>query len=152
MSLEDFGSTFARRLGARCGWLDGVLVPLPRFDASAPPSLPGAPSAAFAAAKEALRAAELYPIPSLEYRHAVQRAYQLLKQASGETDDPDEQSRCQDLADNLAASLAVDWTEVTLVEVRYGDGTTATLDFGGDPAATEQLRGVVAFRIVPPPD
>lgn len=150
--LEAFGSTFARRLAAGYGWLDGELVPLPRLDAHAPFRPHGTRPPAFDAAAEALHLADLYPMSSPEYRRGVQRGYQLLTQASAETDDPDLQCQYQDIARDLAMSLAIDWTEVELVEVRYADGTTATLDIGGDPAATEQMRGAVAFRIVPPLD
>ncbi|WP_157465553.1 hypothetical protein [Cellulomonas sp. Leaf395] len=146
--LADFGSTLAQRLAARFGWLDGQMVLLPRLDDYVHRSGDG-PGPAFEAAREALLEADLYPMTSIQCRRAVQRAYQLLTQATTETDDRNEWTHYQNLARGLVEFLSVDWTQVELVEVRYADGTTETLHIGGDPAATEQIRGAVAFRVVP---
>lgn len=109
-------------------------------------------SALFEEAVAALEDAHAYPMLSHEYRAGVQRAYQNLTLVAIETTDEDEREEAQKIADGLLMYLAVDWTTVEDVEVRYRDGSTEVLRIRDDDAARERLREASAFRVIEPLD
>ncbi|WP_084829988.1 5' nucleotidase, NT5C type [Demequina rhizosphaerae] len=120
-----------------------------RRTAPQPPEGAGASSDdAFANAMDALEASEAYPMLSPEHRAAAQRALQEFKRAAAESGTTLEGSEHAAVADRLAAYLAVDWSQIDVVEVRYRDGSTEVVDLRGDQRGTDRLYGVMAFRVI----
>jgi len=108
-------------------------------------------SALFEEAVAALEEAHAYPMLSPEYRAAVQRSYQVFTLVAIETADEDEREEAQKIADGLLMYLAVDWSAVEDVEVRYRDGSTEVLRIRDDDAR-ERLREAAQFRVIEPLD
>jgi len=105
-------------------------------------------SDAFARARDALEASEIYPMLSPEYRAAVQHALQELKRAAAEAGTTVDQTSFADYADRLVAFLGVEWDLIDIVEVRRGDGSTEIIDLRDGDEAIARLHGVKAFRVV----
>lgn len=109
-------------------------------------------SARFEDAVTALEEAHAYPMLSREYTAGLQWAYQTFKLLVIETADEDEREEASRLAESLLMYLAVDWSTVDDVEVRYEDGTTEVLHLRDDAAAREKLRHAKAVRVIEPLD
>ena len=109
-------------------------------------------SALFEQAVTALEEAHACPMLSREYRAGVQRAYQTFMLVAIKTADEDEREEAQRIADGLLMYLAIDWSAVEDVEVRYHDGSYEVLRIRDDDAARERLREASAFRVIEPLD